>query len=911
MTSSAAAAAGEAQQPVFDLPAIGAGLPAASLVPRLHDVLTQTTRRPAFAVVQAPPGSGKTTVVPPAVANAVTGRVIVTEPRRLAARSAAERLADLSRTRIGDAVGYAVRGEHHIGPQPQVEFVTTGLLLRRLTADPELAGVDAVVLDEVHERDLDADLLFAMLREVALLRGDLALIVMSATLDAQHWSSLLADAAPVLTAEVPLHPLTVEWRPAPVGTQRLDARGVTPGFLRHVATVVAAKSREQAEGTVLAFLPGRREVDAVVAHLRDSGVTALPLHGSLPASAQRAALAPLGTHERRVIVSTSIAETSLTVPGVHTVVDAGLTREPRIDAMREMSGLVTVPVSSAAATQRAGRAARLGPGTVVRCYSEAEFASAPAQARPAITTADLTEAALMLTLWGDPDARELALPDAPPRASLELAQRTLVRLGAIAPESGTTTRWRVTDLGRLIARMPVHPRLARALIDGAALIDGDRRSAVTLAAEAVAAIESDARAPGGDLPALLHELRRGGHRGGHRSRRDGSDEGPHSQADAAVSPAAAHRWQQDVRRLVTLMPDHSSASRSEVSHSSVDADGVIAAIAGLAYPERLARLRSSDSGPSDSGPSDSGLSYQLVSGTGAVLPRGSALRGSQWLAVSEVSVARTGEGSGAMIRAAAPLTVDAALVVGAGLIEDTVESEWRDGRLSARRVRRLGAIELSRAPARLAAADARAQVRSLLATADGLASLHWSQAASDLRDRLHMLHRELGDPWPAVDDAALSGRLDDWLAPEIERLAAGTATAGLDLASALRRLLPWPDASRLDALVPERLEVPSGSWVRVHYPSNDDAPPVLAVKLQECFGWQQVPHLVDGRVPVQLHLLSPAGRPLAVTMDLASFWHDGYRQVRAEMRGRYPKHPWPEDPTTAKATRGVKRTPRR
>ncbi|MCD7102394.1 ATP-dependent helicase HrpB [Pseudoclavibacter sp. 13-3] len=906
MTSAAWPTAGDAQRGAFDLRAIGAGLPAASLVPQLNDVLARAAGAPAFAVVQAPPGSGKTTVVPPAVADAVAGRVIVTEPRRLAARAAAERLAELSGTRIGDTVGYAVRGERRVGPRSQVEFVTTGLLLRRLTSDPELTGVDAVVIDEVHERDLDADLLFAMLREVALLRGDLALIVMSATLDAQRWSSLLADgatdpasasaagltlaeSAPVLTAEVPLHPLAVEWRPLPAGAQRLDARGVTPGFLQHVSKVVAARAREHTEGTVLAFLPGRREVDAVIARLRDAGLTALPLHGSLPASAQRAALSALGAHERRVIVATSIAETSLTVPGVHTVVDSGLSREPRLDAMREMSGLVTVPASRAAAVQRAGRAARLGPGTVVRCYGEAEFASAPAQSRPAITTADLTEAALMLALWGDPDARELTLPDAPPRSSLELAQRTLVRLGALTRE-GDTSDLRVTGLGRLIARMPVHPRLARAMIDGAALIHGDRRSAVTLAAEAVAAVESDAHAPGGDLPALLRGLRHGG---------------PREPAAASVSPAAARRWKQDVRRLVALVPDrdldHRRTASGESVPSSISAGAAVAAIAGLAYPERLARLR----------PGDASLSYQLASGTGAVLPRGSALRGSPWLAISEVSVARTGEGSGAIIRAAAPLTGDEALIIGAGMIDETVESEWHDGRLSARSVRRLGAIELSRTPARLAAADARAQVRSLLGTADGFASLRWSESARELRDRLRMLHRELGDPWPAVDDDALGARLDDWLAPEIERLATGASTAGLDLASALRRLLPWPDAARLDALVPERLEVPSGSRVRVRYPTDDDAPPVLAVKLQECFGWQQVPHLVDGRVPVQLQLLSPAGRPLAVTMDLASFWQDGYRQVRAEMRGRYPKHPWPEDPTAATATRGTKRAQRR
>lgn len=861
----------------FDLPALARGLPAGAVLPGLAAAFARDAAP--RLVVEAPPGSGKTTVVPPAIACHASGRVVVAEPRRLAARAAAARLASLTGTRVGDLAGYAVRGERRVSPAARVVFVTNGLLVRRLLADPELAGVSAVVIDEVHERGLDGDLAFALSDEVARLRDDLTLAVMSATLDADRWAGLLGDDARVLRVPARPHPLRTVWVPPPDGVARLDDRGVTRAFLTHVAATIEHALAAHPEGSLLAFLPGRREVDAVVGLLRGRGIDARPLHGSMSSAEQDAALAEPPGGERRVIVATAIAESSLTVPGVHIVVDAGLAREPRLDRRRGIAGLVTVPASQASVAQRAGRAARLGPGVAVHCCAERELALAPAEARPEIATGDLTGLALALAAWGDPDAADLRLPDRPPAAALETARGTLAALGALARDDAG--RVRITARGRALARVPAHPRLARALLDAAERIGPER------AAELVAALDADLRAPGGDLAALLRELRRGG-------------------------TPAARRWRRDVRRLARLVPggrrdgnDGPRAHTGGPGPGDVDRlpdDAALGLVTGLAHPERIARRREGSIGE-----------YALASGTAAALPRGSALSEAEWLAVADVARARTASASGAVIRAAVPIDRAIVKTAGAALLRDETETAWRDGRVRAWRVRRLGALELARTPTSPDPAAARAAVRALLRgeppEAAPLGILVWTPAAARLRARLALLHRSLGDPWPAMDDASLAARVDDWLGPEIDRLAAGRPASALDLGDALRRLLPWPAAARLDELAPERITVPSGSAVRVDYPDPADpaTPPVLAVKLQECFGWTRTPRVADGRVPVQLQLLSPARRPVAITMDLASFWQEGYRQARAELRGRYPRHPWPEDPRTATPTRGTKR----
>jgi ATP-dependent helicase HrpB len=884
-----------AHRVLFNLQAIGSGLVFAESLNELAGVL-QKQGAGGSAVVQAPPGSGKTTLVPPLVANlaqtsAVDGqpRVVVTQPRRVAARSAARRLAALDGSKLGDRVGYTVRGERQAGPATIIEFVTPGILLRRLLADPGLEDTAAVILDEVHERGLETDLLVGLLAEVRQLRGDLMIVAMSATLDAPRFAALLgadpgspqqgeADGggpAPVVDCPSALHPLETIWVPA--SAPRLDTRGVTRAFLEHVAGTAAASHADALAadpGTdALVFLPGVWEVSHVAGLLRTrvgSGVEILELHGQVsPAAQDRAVSGRKQRDPARIIVSTALAESSLTVPGVRLVVDAGLSREPRRDAGRGMTGLVTVSCSRASAEQRAGRAARQAPGRVVRCYDQKTLGADPAHQTPEIAVSDLTGAALLLACWGAPGGVGLALPDAAPQQAMADAVEVLRELGAVEEDG------HATELGRALARIPADPRLGRALLVGSALLVGPAqlggwKAGGATAAEVVAAVAGDQRAPGADLPRLLSTLRNG-------------------------KDPAARRWAEEARRLDALARQAATGvglPPMEVPAGTAEQVGLVVA---LAFPDRVARRV----------PGDGPERYLLTSGTRAGLPAGSPLAGHEWLAVAEVARAdgRDAAGTGAVIRSAAPLTADMAEAAAAHLLRDSVEAAFSQGKVTARRERRLGAIVLSSTPVRPSAGEGHAAVARAL-EAQGLGVIGWSTPADGLRRRLALLHRELGGPWPDMSEPALLARLDDWLGPELEALAGGASTSGIDLADPLRRLLPWPDAARLGELAPEFLEVPSGSRVRIDYPAaqDDGGRPVVAVKLQECFGWDRTPRLADGRVAVQFHLLSPARRPLAVTDDLASFWSGPYAQVRAEMRGRYPKHPWPEDPWTATAT---------
>ncbi|MDO5498655.1 MAG: ATP-dependent helicase HrpB [Propionibacteriaceae bacterium] len=841
----------------FDLTRIGQGLPVAA-----SGALTGAfpADHPARLVLQAPPGTGKTTFVPPLAAQATGGRVIVTQPRRVAARAAAHRLSDLAGVPLGSAVGYRVRGESRVSGATRIEFCTTGVLLRRILADPDLPGVSAVILDEVHERQLDSDLVFAMVREVAELRDDLSVVAMSATLAAADFAALLGSAgqpARVVRVEGALHPLEVRWAP-PVGTLPVDARGVTDGFLAHV-TETARRALAEHPGDGLVFVRGVREVSRVVALLAGAspGGRVLPLHGRLTAADQQAALAP--SERRRVVVATSVAESSLTVPGVRIVVDSGLAREPRFDAVRGMSGLVTRTVSRASAEQRAGRAAREAPGVVVRCFAAERWSRLAEAPAPEILTADLTRATLDLACWGAPRGEGLALLDRPPAVALARAEDTLRDLGALDAD-GTAT-----DEGRRLARIPVDPRLARGLFVGAQTLGASR------AAEIVAALESDRRVPGADLTALLRDLRTGRNSG-----------------------AAA--WRSEAKRLARIagdVPAGTSVGPPDVPAGTSESAGLVVA---AAYPDRIARRRSADS-----------RAYLLSSGTAADLPPDSQLGAPDWLAIAQVDRAGGTRGSGAVIRAAAVLDEDTALAAGANLVTEQERVTWAGGRLSALRVRQLGAIELTATPIRVPREAGAAAVREALAR-EGLGLFDWPDGAVDLRRRLAFAAEHLGEPWPAVDDATLIERLDEWFGPELLRLAEGVSAKSLELTAALRRLLPWPAAGSFDEVVPERLEVPTGSRIRLAYPADPVDRPVLAVKLQECFGLTETPRVAG--VAVLFHLLSPAGRPLAVTDDLASFWVNAYPGVRAENRGRYAKHPWPEDPLTAPPRRGTTRSGR-
>ncbi|MEH1094480.1 ATP-dependent RNA helicase [Micromonospora sp. CPCC 205739] len=869
-------------------------LPVSPVLPALVAALAEA----GGAVLVAPPGTGKTTLAPLAVADEVDGRVVVAQPRRVAARAAARRMADLLGERVGGRVGYAVRGERRVGPTTRIEVVTTGLLVRRLHHDPELPGVGAVLLDEVHERQLDADLALAFAVDSrAALRPDLWLLAMSATPEADRFAALLgADRpVPVVRAEAALHPVTRIWAPPPRPVTPPGAGRVDPALLDHVAATVRRALHER-DGDLLVFLPGAGEIGGVARRLADltDRVAVLPLHGRLPGPAQDAALRP--ADRRRVVLATSVAESSLTVPGVRVVVDAGLSRVARTDLSRGLGALVTVPVSRAAATQRAGRAGREAPGHVYRCWSAATHERLAAQPEPEIATADLTGFALELAAWGSPDGTGLALPDPPPAAALTVARETLASLGAVDADG------RITPRGRAIAAAGAHPRLGRALLDGAPRVGADR------AAELVALLaEEGLTGREDDLVAGWRRLR------------------------AGADPGATARWRTEVRRLRATLPtgggtggDPAGATPSGTrtgmagetpaetrsgsartgrrggdgpgsgGRDHLPDDLAAGLLVGLAYPERLARVRRAG-----------GTSYLMAGGTAAELTPGSGLAGLDWLAVAVAD--RSPGAPTARVRLAAGLDEATAREAGGPLLRQAREVGWTDGDVVAREVFRLGAIELSTRPlARpepgLVAAALRDGLRQ-----EGLAVLSWTPQARALRERLAFCRRALGDEWPEVTDAALLAAVDDWLGPELAAARRRADLARIDVAAALRRLLPWRQAARLDELAPERIEVPSGSKVRVDY--ADPAAPVLAVKLQETFGWPAAPRIAEGRVPVLLHLLSPAGRPVAVTADLASFWRTGYPQVRAELRGRYPRHPWPEDPGSATPTRRT--TPRR
>lgn len=810
---------------------IGAGLPVAGVVTALADAL----RGGGAVVVQAPPGTGKTTLVPPLVASLVDGRVLVSQPRRVAARAAARRLAQLAGEAVGGRSGYVVRGDRATSARTRVEFCTAGVLLRRLLSDPGLDGIDAVVLDEVHERSLESDLAFAMLAEMRQLRPELMLVVMSATLDATRWSALL-DGAPVVSVEADLHPLEIRWDP--FAGARLDARGVSWAFLDHLSDVAAGLVPER-DGRILVFAPGAAECDRVAQRLLGKGIEAAALHGSLPPTVQDRILAGDG----RVVVATSIAESSLTVPGVSTVVDSGLAREPRRDASRGMTGLVTVAEPRSSAEQRSGRAARLGPGVAVRCFPADDWAKLRPFAMPEILSSDLVQCALDLACWGSPRGVGLALPDPPPLLALADAEEVLREIGAVDDDG------RATDLGRALSTLPVEPRWGRSLLQCAPLVGG------RLAAEVVALLTGDARISGGDVVAALRSVRR-----------------DRNQA-----------WRTEAERLERLVPK---------GNRRLAEDDSVGLVIASAWPDRVARRR--------------GGEYLMASGTAAGLPEGSPLSDAEWLAVADV--ARSGDR--AVIRAAARSSEEQARQAGAQLLVEQTCVEWRHGKVSARRVVRLGAIELGSTAIAPSVEEGRRAVAEALRERGFADVVGWPEAADELRRRLGVARRALGDPWPDVSDDALVAAAEEWLAPELERLATGTPAARLDITGALRRLVPWQVAGRLDEVVPERLEVPTGSRIRLQYPADPADRVVLAVKLQECFGLLDTPCIADGRVPVLLHLLSPAGRPLAVTDDLASFWMNAYPAVRAENRGRYSKHPWPEDPLTAPPRRGTTRSGR-
>ncbi len=816
----------------------GTDLPVRSALPALADALSAR----GVAVLVAPPGTGKTTLVPLALAASLPGRIVVAEPRRVAARAAARRMAALLDEPVGGRVGYSVRGDRRRSAATRVEVVTTGLLVRRLQADPELPGVAAVVLDECHERHLDTDLALAFALDVrATLRPELQLLAMSATAQADRLATLLGGdgpPAPVVEASGALHEVDVVWAPPSGPVDPPHGLRVDPRLLTHVAATVRRALTEHS-GDVLVFLPGAGEIGTVARQLSGLDADVLPLHGRLPPTAQDAALQ--AGPRRRVVVASALAESSLTVPGVRVVVDAGLARVPRADLSRGLGSLATVRASRAAVTQRAGRAGREGPGAVYRCWTPAEHDRLPAHDEPEVAVADLTAFVLELACWGSPGGRGLALLDPPPPAALLVAEQTLRTLGAVDDAGRATAR------GRALTAVGVHPRLARALMDGAPLV-GRRR-----AAEVVALLSADLSFRSDDLLAAWRDLRSGTDRG------------------------ATGRWREEVTRLERSVDD---VAAQRLAADALPLDTAAGLVVGLAHPERLARRRHG-----------SGTTYLMAAGTGAELPPGTALSGAPWLAIAVAD--RSSGLRDARVRSAVAIDEATALEAGGPLHTEGDEVSWRDGDVRSARVERLGAIVLAERPARDPDRAALTAAVTEGLRREGLGLLTWSPAAGRLRARLAAAHAGLGAPWPAVDDQALLAGID------VAGARRRADLARIDVTATLRALVPWQVAGSLDDVVPDLATVPTGSRIRIDY--TDPAVPTLSVRVQEVFGWARAP-LVAGR-PLRLQLLSPAARVVATTSDLAGFWVTGYPAVRSELRGRYPRHPWPEDPAAAPATK--------
>jgi ATP-dependent helicase HrpB len=842
------------------LPPAAASLPIVASLDELRAALGGA----GHAVLQAAPGAGKTTAVPLAVVDDawLAGRTIVMlEPRRLATRAAARRMAALLRQHVGETVGYRTRDDRRVGPGTRIEVVTEGILTRRLQRDPALEGVGLVVFDEFHERSLQADLGLALALDARRhVRPDLRVLVMSATLDGDRIAGLLTvpgrEPAPVITSETRSHPIDVRWAP------RRPREHLEPALVTAIRRVLRETAATEAEGDVLAFLPGAAEIartaDQLAAALgSDAAVDVHQLFGALPAAAQDAALAPGLPGRRKVVLATDIAETSLTVEGVRVVVDAGLARRPAFDAGTGLTRLATVPASRASADQRAGRAGRLGPGVAVRLWSKVEHAARPRFDEPEIRQGDLAGLALELAVWGTAPG-DLPFLDPPPPRALDEARRLLTDLGAL--DGGGLP----TGAGREMVALPLHPRLARMLL--AARDRGQGWLGCLLAAlledrDVLRGRPDDIPADVGVRLALL------------------ADPGlRHQHTDGRALRAARDRARDLARRL------------------GVDARGNDTAdpgpLLGVAYPDRIAQARG---GPGR---------FVLRAGTEGWLSADDALAREPFLAVAEVD----GRRRNGRIRIAAPLDAAQLDEIAGDRIDEHARIDWDPRRddLVARVERRLGRLRLGTVERRPQPGTPTTTALIDRVRATNLAALAWTDRARSLQARTGFLRAVLGEPWPDVSDAALRRRLDDWLAPLLTA-AGATGRADLervDLIGALRGMVPGDVAGDLDRLAPAAVTVPSGRRVPLDYGGGVPGdPPVLAVRVQDMFGARETPTVAGGRLPVVLHLLSPAGRPVQVTSDLAGFWSGSWQEVRKEMAGRYPKHDWPDDPAHAVSRR--------
>ncbi|MDZ3995279.1 ATP-dependent helicase HrpB [Pseudomonas sp. Teo4] len=835
-------------------------LPIDAVLPALRRALENRDE----AVLEAPPGAGKTTRVPLALLDEpwMAGQtILMLEPRRLAARAAAERLASELGEKVGETVGYRIRLDSKVGPNTRIEVVTEGILTRRLQSDPALDGVGLLIFDEFHERSLDADLALALsLNGRELLRDEppLKILLMSATLEGERLSRLLDD-APVVSSEGRMHPVDIHW-----GRPFQPGEFIEPRVVDSVLHALADQT-----GSLLVFLPGQAEIRRVHQSLQDAlseraDILLCPLHGELDLNAQRAAIDPAPKGQRKVVLATNIAETSLTIDGVRVVIDAGLARVPRFDPGSGMTRLDTQRISRASATQRAGRAGRLEPGVCYRLWSEAQHDQLAAHGTAEMLQADLAGLALQLARWGV-EPGQLRWLDQPPAAALGQAKDLLARLGAFKPGS----RDHLSDHGQAMAELPAHPRIAHLLLRGQSL---------GLAEMAC------------DVAALLGErdIQRGG----------GAD--LHSRLALVSGETKAGRGGQGgVQRARQLARQYRGLLRGKAGTAVADPDHQrwLGALLALAYPDRVAQQRR-----------EGGAEYRLANGRAALFAEVDALMKCPWLVIADLG-SRQGQREERIYLAA---EFDPALLE--GVLAEQVETldilDWdeREQVLRAERQRKVGELVLSREPLPGLDEEARAKALLGLVRRKGLNLLTWTPELRQWQARVALLRQldlEKGgqSEWPDLADEALLASLEGWLQPYLGKVSRLSHFASLDLPSILRNLLPWPLPQRLDEQAPQSITVPSGSNIRLDY---SEFPPILAVRLQELFGLSDTPRIAQGRLQVKLHLLSPARRPVQVTQDLANFWRTTYAQVKKDLKGRYPKHYWPDDPLVAEATARAK-----
>lgn len=872
--------------------ALAPELPATSILPELKDALETVGK----VIVTAAPGSGKTTLVPPfcwaledarAKNSAEAAGVIVTEPRRVAARAAASYLQTLlpkNEDRLAAQVAFSVRGESTRGRNTRLDFATAGLFLRRLLADPEASGIGTVIIDEVHERSLETDILLALLCEVRQLRPELRIVVMSATLDSELFRKVLGEDTPVLQAEGKLFPLQEVFAPPPVQVRRISERGTSWQFRDYLADLALS---HRIQGDTLLFAPAIADVEAIAATLRSRAShpeRIMTLHGQLSSRQQAKVLSEgasaasedaLEPGEGRIIVATSVAESALTVPGVRQVIDSGLSRVPSRSLRGNAAGLSTLSCSRAAVAQRAGRAARLGAGYVIRAYDQQTYARMEADTQPEILRSDLTQTYLQLADWGQTDLELLALPTTPPPAAWQQAEKDLQALGALDVDC------RITVFGRQLVQIPAHPRLARALILGARLV-GERR-----AAQVVAALQADLRSPDGDLWAAIQRAERQGDKT-YRTERSRFEAlaRRHQSIDigsegfgSSLSARGGQVGQGNANRQTPSSPAKLQKIAGDLS---------VGVVVAMAFPEQIGRLTNKTGG------------YQLSGSGAAHLDNDSSLSTSKWLAIAEIGLRKGGDD---LIRLAAPLTEELALELGKHLVQEKLIEEFRDGEICAWKERLLGEIPLQRQKAKI-----REPERVLEAEYQrvGLDFLSWNPKASRLRARLRWAAHYL-PAVPAVSDQDLHDNPRFWQVL-ISYFADGKNAANAPVAAWLDGLLDYESRRSLAREAPSEFLLPSGRHTAITYPDEvTSGPPRVQAKLQEFFGLQSTPRILGGKVNLAMEMLSPAGRPLALVTDLDHFWDEVYPQVRAEMRGRYRKHPWPEDPRAALATAATNR----